>query len=224
MRFTRLHRSRSTRPYPVGSGTIAVSIRPGAPVAARWVATMRIDAADSSGVSPGAMTTVPSIGPPLRSSRAASARRTACPVPSWVGWKTTIASGAISARCASTCSRALPVTTTTCSGFAPLIAVSTWASMLRPQISCSTFGVDDFMREPSPAASTIAAATVGSAVALTSPAPYLVCCRQPLRLAAPGGGFEPPFMGPKPIVLPLDDPGSTSAPRVRKSGSRPLTR
>ncbi len=24
----------------------------------------------------------------------------------------------------------------------------------------------------------------------------------------PGGGFEPPFTGPKPIVLPLDDPGA----------------
>ena len=24
----------------------------------------------------------------------------------------------------------------------------------------------------------------------------------------PEGGFEPPFTGPKPVVLPLDDPGS----------------
>ena len=39
--------------------------------------------------------------------------------------------------------------------------------------------------------------------------------------AAPGGGFEPPLTGPKPAVLPLDDPGRQSAPTLTSAGSEP---
>ena len=193
-------------------------------MAARCAASVRIDVADSSGASPGAMTMVPSIGPPLRSSRAARARRTACPVPSWVGWKTTIASGAI---------------------------VGQVRLDLFARLAGDHHDVRSGRRRPSPSARGRACCGRRSRAAPSGSTTSCGCPRRPparsrprRRLScgahqrgsllgvlsassawpAPGGGFEPPFTGPKPVVLPLDDPGSASAPRVRKSGLRPLAR
>ena len=56
--------------------------------------------------------------------------------------------------CAPTSSRWWPTTATTRSGPTSCTAASTWPTMLRPPIGCSTFMVLDFIRVPPPAART----------------------------------------------------------------------
>lgn len=74
--------SRTIRPYPVESGTSALSTVTALPSAAWVSARARRVSPDSSGVSPQTTTTVPS-GVRPSSSRAI---RTACPVPFCSSW------------------------------------------------------------------------------------------------------------------------------------------
>ncbi len=75
-----------------------------------------------------------------------------------------------------------------------------------PQISCSTLGVAERIRVPCPAAriTTVAGAVIVRMLARTPrTAPG---GERPARPVAGGQGLEPRFSGPKPDVLPLDDP------------------
>ena len=86
-----------------------------------------------------------------------SATRIAWPVPFCCSCTTTTASGAISARCAATCSRPWPTTTTRWSGCREDAAAITCPTSERPPTSCSTLGVAETMRVPTPAARTTTA-------------------------------------------------------------------
>lgn len=97
-------------------------------------------------------------GPVDDSPSSSSPIRTACPVPFCSAWTAVRTPGSTSARCAVTFSRACPTTTTRFSGSNARAAASTWPTSERPQMLCRTFGVADFIRVPSPAASTTTAA------------------------------------------------------------------
>ena len=116
------------------------------------VAKARRLSPSSSGVSPAATTTMP-----VRSATgsASQATRTACPVPSWVSWTASTASGTSDSMCAPTCSRWWPTTATIRVGSRAAAACRTCPIMLRPAIGCSTFVVFDLIRVPPPAARTI---------------------------------------------------------------------
>ena len=73
-----------------------------------------------------------------------------------------MASGATSARCAPTWSAPCPTTTTVRSARSGAAAASTWPSRVRPSSGCSTLGRADFIRLPSPAASTTTVRRWGS--------------------------------------------------------------
>ena len=120
-------------------------------------------------MSPDATSTVPERS---AGSSASQATRTACPVPSWVSWTASTASGSSSWMCGPTCSRWLPTTATTRCGSSAVTASSTCAIMLRPAMGCSTFMVFDFIRVPPPAARTMTVTgpwSSGCLVVLTFP-------------------------------------------------------
>ncbi len=155
-------RSRTIRPYPVASGTSAVSTVTALPSAACVAARCRsvfpgeqrsVAADHDDGARRGRLRAAPVPPGP-------SVRRVRCPL---LLLHRGAAAGSISARCAATCSRACPTTTTSCSGASSRAAASTCPTRERPQISCSIFGVADFIRVPGPAASTITAAATGAA-------------------------------------------------------------
>jgi hypothetical protein len=147
---TRPSPSRMIRPSPSGLGGSAVSTVAALPPS--WCSRSSASRVSgrSSGVSPVNTTTVP-----VASGAASSATRVACPVPCCTACSTASASGATSPRCAVTRSAWTPTTTSVRSAFNGSAAASTCPTRLRPNTGCSTFGNADFIRLPSPAASTI---------------------------------------------------------------------
>ena len=132
------------RPYPVASGMTAVRTVAFAPDAACSFASFLRSFPVRSGVSPQSTRTVP-----FSSCSSGSACRTACPVPSCSSCVTKSASPASAF---STVSPPNPTTTILRTAPASFAAASTWASIALPPALCSTFGKDDFMRVPLPAA------------------------------------------------------------------------
>ena len=94
--------------------------------------------------------------------RASVTIRTAWPVPASRSCTTTHTPGACRAASALTSSRPWPATTTRRCGSSSPAAASACPSMLRPHSECSTFGVREFIRVPSPAARTMTATGRGS--------------------------------------------------------------
>ena len=141
---------RTIRPSPRGSGTSAVSTLAAAPARSCSSTSWRSVSARTSGMSPFSTTTVPATSP-----SSSIAMRTACPVPRCSACRAVRAAGATSARCSRTLSAPRPTTTTVGASPSPsAAATSTWPSRVRPSNGCRTFGNEDFMRLPSPAAST----------------------------------------------------------------------
>ena len=103
-----------------------------------------------------------------------------------------------------TCSAPCPTTTTTLAGSRGSTARSTQSIRLRPATVCATLGRVDFIRLPSPAASTMTC--VGKR--FTS-----------RRIDAGGAGLEPALTGPKPAVLPVTPPPNGD---VRLPAGRPI--
>ena len=103
-----------------------------------------------SGVSPNATST--SSAPVAIAARAAS---TACAVPRRSDWTNTVASGRTRNASAVTAWCSGPTTTASAAPSPFGAAVRTCPSNVRPATSCSTFGSEERIRVPSPAASTI---------------------------------------------------------------------
>src|SRR5471030_3226824 len=138
------------------------------------------------------------------------------------------------------------------SGTRTAAAATAWWIRLLPPTVCRTLGIADFIRVPSPAARTTTAAGRagltresaprqggrgrGSDYPSRTPPPGRAVVPErvvrdgvlePMPTIAPGRGFEPRLIGPKPTVLPLDDPG-WAPPRLegptRRSTIRPSRR
>src|SRR5581483_1323755 len=162
----------------------------------------------SSGVSPGRTTMSPSVksssGKPVR------AVATASPVPRCTCCSTKSTgrpAGASSCRVLVTRSAPCPTTTTTRSMSSSARASITCRTSGRPHKRCRGLGRADFIRVPSPAASTTA--DIGRELI---PPVYRAATPQRNAFTIAGAeGIEPPFAAPKTAVLPLDDAPLTSS-------------
>ena len=127
------------------------------------VASMASVSARRSGASPN--TTMRSSSASRSSANAVRATLAASPVPRWRCCSTNSTGNSV-ASCSWTVfvtrSAPWPTTTTMRSSGRRPSASSTWRSIGRPHSGCSTLGVVDRMRVPSPAASTTAHSPVGS--------------------------------------------------------------
>ncbi len=158
MRWTRPVRPRTTRPYPLESGTRALS-RVAAASAWRWVSTRRANELERSrGESPGTTSRSPLSSPsPSSSGKAVRATMRASPVP-----RCTVCSTKSMCRPEGPCSTSFLVTrsapwptTTTARSIGSSASESKMCSnMARPHSRCSGLGRVERMRVPSPAAST----------------------------------------------------------------------
>ena len=120
-----------------------------------------VSCSSASPVSSGTSAAVTITVPVKSSGSAVRPARTAPPVPSWTSW-TAVRIGRPSAVASAsqacvTWSRSWPTTVTRNDGSVSAAARSAWASSVRPPIECSTFGVDDRIRVPAPAARTMTA-------------------------------------------------------------------